>query len=62
MSKHCSIAAFLFGEIIGAAAVYFTCTENGREILKKGIDRLDEFVSKKDKNVTDGEPQESMEE
>lgn len=36
MAKH-STAAFLAGEVIGAAIVYLFCTEKGKKTLQEGI-------------------------
>lgn len=42
--KASSVLAFLAGGAVGAAAVYFTCTEKGRQNLKEGLDILDEKI------------------
>lgn len=39
-----SALAFLVGGAMGAAAVYLTCTEKGRQTLMKGLDFLDEKI------------------
>lgn len=39
--KASSVLAFLTGGAIGAAAVYLTCTEKGRQTLQEGVDFID---------------------
>lgn len=39
-----STLAFLVGGALGAAAVYLTCTEKGKQTLQKGLDFLDEKI------------------
>ena len=43
--KASSVLAFLAGGAIGAAAVYLTSTEKGREDLKKGLDFIENKLS-----------------
>ena len=42
--KASSALAFLVGGALGAAAVYLTCTEKGKQTLQKGLDFLDEKI------------------
>lgn len=46
MAKETSLLTFIAGGIIGAAAVYLSCTENGKRIVKDGLTRLDDFMDK----------------
>ena len=46
MAKTSSFFTFIAGGILGAVAVYLTCTENGNKIVKDGMTRLDDFLGK----------------
>ena len=46
MAKETSLLTFIAGGIIGAAAVYLSCTENGKRILKDGMTHLDDLLGK----------------